>query len=206
MFTLSRDGYAKRVSLRSYNASSDSLCGLKEGDRLIGCGEVSTLDKILFFTNMGTYGYVPVYELEEAKWKDVGTHLNAGIRMRGEEKITDAFVVKSFQSQAYVVSVTRMGLIKKSALSEYEVSRNNKTMSNMKLLDGDEVIRSFITYDGDEIFIASETGFAVRYPLDMVCLLYTSHQQAGNARHITDIQKHEMIEVGNVWTFAKGFP
>ena len=71
MFTLSRDGYAKRVSLRSYNASSDSLCGLKEGDRLIGCGEVSTLDKILFFTNMGTYGYVPVYALEEAKWKDV---------------------------------------------------------------------------------------------------------------------------------------
>ena len=170
MFTLSRDGYAKRVSLRSYNASSDSLCGLKEGDRLIGCGEVSTLDKILFFTNMGTYGYVPVYELEEAKWKDVGTHLNAGIRMRGEEKITDAFVVKNFQSQAYVVSVTRMGLIKKSALSEYEVSRNNKTMSNMKLLDGDEVIRSFIAYDGDEIFIASETGFAVRYPLDMVPL------------------------------------
>ena len=77
MFTLSRDGYAKRVSLRSYSASSDSLCGLKEGDRLIGCGEVSTWIRFYFHKYWGRMAMCRCMNSEEAKWKDVGTHLNA---------------------------------------------------------------------------------------------------------------------------------
>ena len=83
MFTLSKDGYAKRVSLRSYNAANDAATGVKEGDRLIGSCEVNTLDHILFFTNRGTYGYLNVYEAEEAKWKDIGSHINNAIRISG---------------------------------------------------------------------------------------------------------------------------
>ncbi|MEG0528294.1 MAG: DNA topoisomerase IV subunit A [Longicatena sp.] len=170
MFTISRDGYVKRVSMRSYNAGSDTMTGIKEGDHLIGYGEVNTLDNIMFFTNQGTYGYTPVYEVEEQKWKDIGSHINSNIKITGDEKITDAFVVNSFKTNAYIISTTRLGLVKKTFVSDYEVSRNNKTMSNMKLLDGDEVVSTFVGYDGDEILIATKNGYVSRYPISLIPL------------------------------------
>lgn len=168
MVTISRDGYIKRVSMRSYNASKEDLTGLKEGDQLVGYKEVNTLDHVLFFTNQGTYGYLPVYEVEEARWKDIGSHINSSIRIQAEEKITDAFVLHSFQSDAYIISITKHGLVKKTAIKEYEVSRNNKTMSNMKLLDEDEVIKTMIAYAYDEILIASKNGYVCRYPVSLI--------------------------------------
>ncbi len=168
MFTLSKDGYAKRVSLRSYNAANDAATGVKEGDRLIGSCEVNTLDHILFFTNRGTYGYLNVYEAEEAKWKDIGSHINNAIRISGEEKLTDAFVLKSFATHAYIITVTKNGMIKKTAVHEYEVSRNNKTMVNMKLADQDEAIASLLAYEGDEILLCSKNGYMTRYPISLI--------------------------------------
>ncbi len=170
MFTLSKDGYAKRVSLRSYNAANDAATGVKEGDRLIGSCEVNTLDHILFFTNRGTYGYLNVYEAEEAKWKDIGSHINNAIRISGEEKLTDAYVLKSFATHAYIITVTKNGMIKKTAVHEYEVSRNNKTMVNMKLADQDEAIASLLAYEGDEILLCSKNGYMTRYPISLIPL------------------------------------
>lgn len=168
MFTISRDGYFKRVSMRSYGAGNDAMTGLKEGDQLVGWGEVNTLDHILFFTNQGTYGYTPVFEVEEAKWKDIGSHLNNTLKISSEEKITNAFVVRTFKTNAYMVSVTSKGLIKRTSVIDYEVSRNNKTMSNMKLLDSDEVIGTYVAYDGDEVLLASQNGFVSRYPVSLI--------------------------------------
>lgn len=168
MFTLSKDGYAKRVSLRSYNAANDAATGVKEGDRLIGSCEVNTLDHILFFTNRGTYGYLNVYEAEEAKWKDIGSHINNAIRISGEEKLTDAYVLKSFATHAYIITVTKNGMIKKTAVHEYEVSRNNKTMANMKLADQDEAIASLLAYEGDEVLLCSKNGYMTRYPISLI--------------------------------------
>jgi len=168
MFTLSKDGYAKRVSLRSYNAANVASTGIKEGDRLIGSTEVNTLDHILFFTSRGTYGYLNVYEAEEAKWKDIGSHINNAIRISGEEKITDAFVLQQFKTYAYIVTVTKNGMIKKTAISEYEVSRNNKTMANMKLTDNDEAIASMLAYEGDEVLLCSKNGYMSRYPISLI--------------------------------------
>lgn len=168
MFTISRDGYFKRVSLRSYGASKEDMTGLKEGDHLIGYGEVNTLDTVLFFTNRGTYGYTPVYEVEEAKWKEIGSHINSTIKISGEEKITNAFVLSDFKNNAYMISVTRLGLIKKTRIDDYEVSRNNKTMSNMKLLENDEVIGTYLGYEQDEILLVSKNGFMTRYPISLI--------------------------------------
>lgn len=55
-----------------------------------------------------------------------------------------------------MISITRHGLVKKTAICEYEVSRNNKTMSNMKLLEDDEVVQTYVAYEEDEILIASK--------------------------------------------------
>lgn len=170
MFTISRDGYFKRVSMRSYGAGKEDMTGLKEGDHLVGYGEVNTLDHLLFFTNKGTYGYTPVYEVEESKWKEIGSHVNSTIKISGEEKITNAFVVGDFKTDAYMVSITKLGFIKKTGVADYEVSRNNKTMSNMKLLDTDEVIGTYLAYENDEILIASKNGFITRYPISLIPL------------------------------------
>ena len=86
--------------MRSYGASRDDMTGLKEGDHLVGYGEVNTLDHVLFFTTQGTYGYTPVYDVEESRWKEIGSHINSTIRISGEEKITDAFVLRSFATNA----------------------------------------------------------------------------------------------------------
>ena len=85
--TCSRDGYVKRVSLRSYNASSDTSTGLKNGDVLIGTLECDTLDTLLLFTSKGNYASLPVWQIQEAKWKDMGMHLNSSIRIDGDDKI-----------------------------------------------------------------------------------------------------------------------
>ncbi len=168
MFTISRDGYAKKVSLRSFSASSDVMTGLKEGDHLVGACELNTLDQVLFFTSKGTYGYTPVYEVDEGKWKDIGTHINRVIRISGEEKITNAFVLSTFQTHAYMISVSKLGMIKKTLIREYEVSRNSKTMMNMKLSQNDEVIGTYLAYDGDEVLLCSKNGYMSRYPISLI--------------------------------------
>ena len=62
MITVTRDGYIKRVSMRSYNASSDSMTQRKDTDSLVCYGASHTLQTLIFFTNRGTYGYIPVYQ------------------------------------------------------------------------------------------------------------------------------------------------
>lgn len=168
MFTVSRDGYFKKVPLRSYSAVSNQMTGIKEGDQLIGFGEVNTLDNILFYTSRGTYGYTPVYEIDDAKWKEIGSHVNSTMKIDSEEKITDAYVVPSFDTHAYMISVSKLGMVKKSLIRDYEVSRNNKTMTNMNLVNGDEVIGTYIGYDYDEILIASKNGYLTRYPISLI--------------------------------------
>lgn len=168
MITVSRDGYVKRVSMRSYSASEHLRTALKEGDELIGYSEVSTLDLLLFFTTQGTYGYVPVYELEEAKWKDIGSHINNLVKMSSEEKIRDAFAIHDFSTYGYIVTVSKLGMIKKTLVSEFKVSRNNKTMTAMNLTAGDEIVGAFLAYDGDEILLASGHGYVSRYPVSMI--------------------------------------
>ncbi len=167
MVTLSSDGYAKKVSLRSYTAS-DSKVVLKDGDTLVMKKEVNTLDKIIFFTNIGTYGYFNVYELNDAKWKEVGNHINSIVKMDANEKINTCFVVDKFNTYGYFISITKQGMIKKSKIADYEVSRNNKTMVAMSIASEDEVIKTMLAYDDSEIVLITKKGYIARYPLDLI--------------------------------------
>lgn len=168
MVSVSKDGYVKRVSLRSYAASDNALPGAKDGDHLIGYKEVNTLDHIVFFTNLGTYGYLPLYEVDENKWKDVGMHFNSKIKMSPEEKIINAFIVEEFNTDGYFISISKNGMIKKSYVSDYEVSRNNKTMSCMNLGKDDEMVGTYLVYDDEEILITTKNGYVSRYSSELV--------------------------------------
>lgn len=168
MVSISRDGYAKKVSLRSYGASDNSLPGIKEGDELIGFMEVDTLDQLIFFTSKGTYGYVSVYEIDESKWKDVGMHLNSKIKMSSDEKIVNAFVIPTFNTAGNIICLSKNGMIKKTAISDFEVSRNNKTMTCMNLVKEDVMVGSYLCDDNDDLAIVSRNGYLSRYSSELV--------------------------------------
>ena len=132
MVTVSKDGYIKRVSLRSYSAT-EALTGVKEGDELIGVIEAETIDTLLLFTSKGNYGYLPVYEIEEARWRDLGSHLNNIMRIDGDDKIINAILIKNFDTYASIVTITKSGMIKRTMVDKWIVQRNNKVMTAMKL-------------------------------------------------------------------------
>lgn len=167
MITVSRDGYIKRVSLRSYTASTDST-GLKSGDRLVGSYEVNTLDTLLLFTVKGNYACVPVWKIEEAKWKDIGSHLNKIVRIEGDDKILQAIVVKSFDTYAWIVTVSSNGQIKKTPVSTWWNERNSRVMTAMSLPAGARVLNVFCVYEGQQIVLATKDGFAYRFDAEQI--------------------------------------
>lgn len=168
MITASRDGYVKRVSLRSYGASDNAMTGLKEGDVLVGQLEVDTLDTLLLFTSKGNYAYLPVYQIDEAKWKDVGSHMNKYVSIDGDDKIINAIVVKNFSSYAWIVTVSRRGQVKKTPISQWQVQRNNKMMTAMNLKKDDEMMRAFVVYAHEDLIMISRSGWISRYSSDLV--------------------------------------
>ena len=172
MITITRDGYIKRVSMRSYNASSDSMTQRKDTDSLVCYGASHTLQTLVFFTNRGTYGYIPVYQIEEAKWKDLGGHISNYIKMDSSEKIIAAYVLDSFKTGVHVISASRHGMIKRTELKEFEVSRSNKTMACMKIGAMDEMISVSLSYKpDDQVILVSEQGYGLMYPVEQIPLV-----------------------------------
>ena len=166
--TVSRDGYIKRVSIRSFNASAeDSLTGIKEDDHLIGTKECDLLDYLLLITSGGNYLYIPVYEILDAKWKDIGNHLNNLASINGD-KIINVYVVKSLMSEAWIITLSKKGMIKRTLLYDLNTQRYNRTYNLMSLGKNDEVVASVITYVNDEIVIATTSGNVVRYDLQQL--------------------------------------
>lgn len=172
MVPITRDGYIKKVSMRSYNASNTDPTGMKDSDSVLAYGSCSTLDSLLFFTNRGTYGYLPVYEIEEGKWKDLGSHLGNYIKMDSNEKIIQAYFLRSFNPNVQVIMASQFGMIKRSRLSDFEVSRNNKSMVCMKIGSMDQVVSVTLSYSPeDSIAVVSQQGYALQYSAQEVAMM-----------------------------------
>ncbi len=166
--TVSRDGYIKRVSMRSYQSSEGIIPSIKEGDQLIGISEAETYDNLLLFNDNGSYAIIPLYTLEEMKWKDIGNHYGNYVKTEDHTKIISAVLVKSFNTDAYIVSVSEKGFIKKSMIKDFQVTRTSKTYDAMNLGKNDKIVGSFVAYHEDEIIIASHEGYTVRYTFEMI--------------------------------------
>ncbi|MCR5449382.1 MAG: DNA topoisomerase IV subunit A [Solobacterium sp.] len=160
--TISRDGYVKRVSMRSYMASAGTVTGLKEGDELIGVIECDTVDKLLLFTSKGNYAYLPVWQMDDCKWKDIGSHLNKHTRIEGDDKVRSAVLVRSFDTYAWIVTVASNGQIKKSEVSLFEVQRNNRVMPAMMISNG-TLLKAFIAYENQQVVLVTRDGLSCRY-------------------------------------------
>ena len=166
MITSTYDGYIKRVSLRSYNASDKVLTKIKDGDKLVGVIECETLDTLLIITNLGNYAYIPVYQVDDFKWKDIGNHFNTYVKCSANEKVINVFVVKEFKTNASIVTVSKNGFIKKSMVDMWQVSRTSKVMVAQKIKKDDELISASIAYSNDDIAIITKDGYCSRYNID----------------------------------------
>ena len=163
--TVTHDGYIKRVNNRSYSAS-DNTPTLKEGDYITLIANMNTLDTLLMFTDKGNYLYLPVYEIPDLKWKDMGKHISNIIKIDENEHIINAYPIYDFNDLS-VTTFTRLGMVKRSLLKDYKVSRYNKPLSAIKLKDKDEVINVSIN-NYKEVFITTLNGMGLWYDIEEI--------------------------------------
>ena len=156
---ITKDGYVKRTSKRSYNSSNDEPL-LKENDYVLGLYELNTIDTVLIFTNLGNYLYLPVHEIPDIKWKVLGKHISNIIKLEENEKIVSIIPVTDFNINKEVVIASKLGMIKKTPLKEFKVSRYSKAISCMKLKDNDEVIDAKLNNFND-IMISTSSCFSL---------------------------------------------
>ena len=159
------EGYVKRVSTRSYSSSQEAT-GLKVTDHPIGIYEANTMDVLILFTSLGNFLYIPVYELPDLKWKDLGKHVSNIVKISSNEDILSSYLVKDFNEKVNFISITRKGMIKQTPLQELKVQRYSKPITLMKLKEGDRVIN--VTKAEEEIFITTHSGLGLRYKTEEV--------------------------------------
>ena len=188
---VTKDGYVKRVSKRSY-ASSDDKTGLKELDYVIGMYELNTMDTVLMFTDNGNYLYVPVHEIPDMKWKDLGKHISNIIKINPEENIIDCIPVVDFDANKYVTVFTKNGMIKRTMISDFKASRYTKPMPYMKLKDGD-LVTNICYKTGTDVFITTHNGLGLRFDINEVPILGS---RASGVKGIS--LKNDVVASGNV--------
>ena len=164
---VTKEGYVKRVSLRSYEKSNTDDLTLKENDYVIGLYNMNTLDTLLVFTNLGNYLYIPVHELPDLKWKDLGKHISNIINIDSEEVVINAMPVYNFDDDIYVTSFTKNGMIKRTWLKEFKVQRYSKAINMMKLKPGDKVVDVSCSKEKN-ILIATTKGYGLWYDVEEV--------------------------------------
>ncbi|MGM7685208.1 DNA topoisomerase IV subunit A [Cytobacillus sp. Hm23] len=159
--TVTKDGYVKRTSLRSYSASNGQDFAMKESDRLLGMYEINTTDVLLIFTNKGNYLYCPVHELPDIRWKDLGQHIANIVNIDRDEQIIKAIPIKEFKASQFLLFVTKNGMVKRTILDQYKATRYSRALVAINLKDNDEVIDVEMTDGTNDIFLATYFGYGL---------------------------------------------
>lgn len=172
---VTRGGYIKRTSMRSYKSSVFNELGLRAGDHALYLAQHSTLDSLVFITSKGNYIHQPVYELQELKWKETGEHISQRIALANDEQIIAVFPYQA-ESKDHLILASRAGMIKQTEISQFNSFRGYKNKSGvaMKLAEGhDEVVnvhyvKAEIDQNQAQVIIFTSMGFALRYSIDEI--------------------------------------
>lgn len=179
--TISREGYIKRTSIRSYSASDIKEPLLKENDYLLGEFKMKTTDTLLVFTSFGNYLYIPVHTINDLKWRELGKHVSNLVPLQEDEEIVTALPVGDFNDKKNIILATSQGMIKSTSLADFKLTRYSKATSCMKLKDNDKLIAAF--YDiKDEIFIETSKGYGLWFSKDEIPVVGI---KAGGVKAIT---------------------
>ena len=161
--SLTRDGYIKRSSIRSYT-STDMVPVLKDNDYLISLYEASTLDTLLVFTNLGNFLFIPIYTIFDMKFKDIGKHISNLVTLSEGEEVIASLKIEDFNADFDITLASKNGMIKRTKLNEFKLLRYNKPVNCMKLKDDDLLVSVFIS-KYNNIFVATDTGYGLWYDI-----------------------------------------
>ena len=160
IIVLTNDGYLKRVPIKSHN-SADGETALKPGDYVICYKQTNTLNKLCIFTSRGNYLYLPIHEIPSCKWKDLGKHISNFVTISPDDKAVNAFIISENVTNPEITMFTRDGMVKRTSLNDFIVSRYSKAYTAMKIKDNDEVVNVNITKPN--VLIITKTGYYLNY-------------------------------------------
>jgi DNA gyrase subunit A len=170
--TLTHFGYIKRVPADAYRSQRRGGRGVtalttKNEDFVEDIFITSTHNYILFFTNQGKLYRLKGYEIPEAGRQAKGTAIVNLLQLDSDEKMTAVIPIKNFDEDKFMVFATKQGIIKKTALSEYDTYRKNGLQA-IGLKEGDELIKVRLTEGNNEIILGTKDGYAIRFSEDQV--------------------------------------
>ncbi|HEM3661487.1 TPA: DNA topoisomerase IV subunit A [Streptococcus suis] len=171
--SVTKAGYIKRTSPRSFNASTLEEMGKRDDDQLIFLQNAKTTQHLLLFTNLGNVIYRPVHELTDIRWKDIGEHLSQTLmNFDTNEEIIFAELVENFDEGTYF-AVTKYGQIKRVERKEFTPWRTYKSKSTKyaKLKDADDVVITVSPVVLDDIMLITEKGYALRFNIEEVPII-----------------------------------
>ena len=188
---LTKDGYLKRVSKKSYAANNEETA-LKPGDYVVSFLQTNTLNKLIIFTSKGNYIYVPIHEIPVCRWKDLGQHISNIVLLHPGESVVNAFIINEDIENPNVILFTKNGMVKRTDLNEYIVSRFSKTYMAINLKEDDELINASITLP--HICIVTKGGYYLAYSTEEVT---TSGPKAAGVKAIN--LKDDEVTAGLVY-------
>lgn len=191
--TVTKEGYVKRTSMRSYTASGKDELGKKDEDELFSLFESNTTHTLLLFTSKGNYVYLPVHELPDIRWKEMGQHLTNLVPIDKDDSIIGALNIEDFQREdQYLLFITRKGMVKRTRLAEYEAKRYSKPMVALKLKNDDEVIDVQWTSGTRDILLATRDGYMLRFAEEEISVV---GQKAQGVKGI-NLKKDDAVVAG----------
>lgn len=168
--SVTKAGYIKRTSPRSFNASTLEEMGKRDDDQLIFLQNAKTTQHLLLFTNLGNVIYRPVHKLTDIRWKDIGEHLSQTLmNFDTNEEVIFAELVENFDEGTYF-AVTKFGQIKRVERKEFAPWRTYKSKSTKyaKLKDDEDVVITVSPVVLDDIMLITEKGYALRFNIEEV--------------------------------------
>src|SRR5690606_1328669 len=165
--TITRTGYAKRTRAdlyRSQRRGGKGVTGaqLRQDDIVSHFFVCSTHDWILFFTNKGRVYRAKAYELPEASRSARGQHVANLLAFQPDERIAQVIKISSYDVAPYLVLATRQGLVKKTALEEFDSNRSGGIIA-INLRDGDELVGAALIGPEDDLLLVSKNAQAIRF-------------------------------------------
>ncbi|MCR4318533.1 MAG: DNA gyrase subunit A [Planctomycetes bacterium] len=164
--TMTHSGYLKRLPINTYRkqhrgGKGVNAMGMKEGDWIADIFIAQTKDYILYFTNLGKVYWLKVYEIPEMSRTSRGKHIVNILEMEKDETVCAYIRVRDFDERELIV-VTKHGVVKKTALSEY--SRPKRTGIRAIVVDeGDEVIDVKLTSGDGDVILGTAHGMSIRF-------------------------------------------
>ena len=165
--SITKDGYIKRSSFRSYNATEET--SLKDNDYYLNIYKTTTLSTLIIFTSLGNYLYLPVHEIPNYSYKELGKHISNIITLEVNEKVVATYLVNDFKEDKYLILTTQKGMIKKINVKDLEVKRYSKSFTAIKLLANDSLID--VNNSEQEVILNTFNNYALKFSTEEIPVL-----------------------------------